>query len=171
MIPETLASGLYLGITEAMTNCHHHAYIEKRNDGLNLDDIQKNWWMFSQEKDGFLHVVFGDLGIGIPVSLPIKKPGWWGSIQKNFGMTPSDGTVIAEAIAQSRSRTGKSYRGKGLKQLVEAIESIDNARLVIYSNKGVYTYMKGHPATFNFRDSIYGTVVYWSVPVEQEEIN
>ncbi len=167
VIHETLASGLYLGITEAMTNCHHHAYIEKRGDGLNIgeDEVKKNWWMFSQEKDGVLHVVFGDLGIGIPKSLPIKQPGLWGNIKKKLGLSPRDADVINEAILESKSRTGKSYRGKGLKQLVEAIETTDDAELLLYSNRGLYTHVDGESKIYNFRNSIYGTLVYWSVPV------
>lgn len=169
VILESIASGLYLGITEAMTNCHHHAYIDKRDDGLNIKEIKKNWWMFSQEKDGVLHVAFSDLGVGIPVSLPIKRPGLWGNIKKKFGIKPSDGAIINEAIIESKSRTGKSYRGKGLKQLVEAIESTEDAKLLLYSNKGLYTHVDGVSKVFNFRDSIYGTLIYWSVPVSQIE--
>ena len=170
VIHEKLASGLYLGITEAMTNCHHHAYIDKRGDGLNIDEIKKNWWMFSQEKDGVLHVAFGDLGVGIPASLPTQKPNLWENITKKFGLRPpNDGAIINEAILESKSRTGKSYRGKGLKQLVEAIENTDGAKLLLYSNKGLYTHVDNQPRIFNFRDSIYGTLVYWSVPVMQEE--
>lgn len=171
VIHESLANGLYLGITEAMTNCHHHAYIEKRGDGLDIEEIKKNWWMFSQEKDGVLHVAFGDLGIGIPASLPIKRPGLWGDIRKKLGFKPRDGAIINEAILESKSRTGKSYRGKGLKQLVEAIENTDGAKLLLYSNKGLYTHVDGEPRIFDFRDSIYGTLVYWSVPVPQIEIS
>jgi len=171
VICESLASSLYLGITEAMTNCHHHAYIDKRDDGLNLNETQKNWWMFSQEKDGTLDVVFGDLGVGIPVSLPIKKPGVWNNIKKKLGVKPRDSDIISEAILQSKSRTGKNYRGKGLKQLVETIESIEDAKLLLFSNKGLYSHMDDTVKVYNFHDSIYGTLVYWSVPIKQKESN
>lgn len=170
VIPDPLASSLYLGITEAMTNCHHHAYIMERGDGLDVYDHKKSWWMFSQEKDGKLSVVFTDLGIGIPVSLPVQKPGLWQVIVKRLGLRLKDGQVIEEAIRYSKSRTGKSYRGKGLRQLVEAVENIEGANLFIYSNKGLYTYISNETAVYNFSDSIHGTLISWSVPLQAEEV-
>lgn len=165
IIPERLATGLYVGITEAMSNCHHHAYIGRRRDGLNADPKSKDWWMFSQERDGKLTVVFCDLGVGIPETLPIKRPALWKqliSMQKR----PKDGKTIEAAVKESRSRTEKHYRGKGLKQLVEAIEQFPAARLLIMSNKGCYDYVaNGSTRVVNYRGSILGTLIQWTVPI------
>ncbi|WP_303900767.1 hypothetical protein [Thiohalomonas denitrificans] len=165
IIPNRLAEGLYVGITEAMSNCHHHAYIWKRKDGLNADPKSKDWWMFSQERDGKLTVVFCDLGVGIPETLPVKRPALWKrliALQKR----PKDGKAIEAALKESRSRTEKHYRGKGLKQLVNAIEQFPAARLLIMSNKRCYDYIaNGNTRVVNYRDSILGTLIQWTVPI------
>lgn len=168
-VAETLLGSLFRGITEAMTNCHHHAYIQVRSDGLEYQDIQKNWWMFSQEKDGFLTVVFCDLGVGIPNTLPTKKPGIWERI-KSAGKAGSDSSIIEKAVEDSVSRTGKRYRGKGLKQLLEAVQATDGGALRIFSNRGCYTFSDGKIALKDFTGSIMGTLIQWKVPIIQQEL-
>lgn len=164
-ISETLAEGLYLGLTEAMTNCHHHAYIAPRGDGLNHQDEEKDWWMFSQEKDGWLSVVFCDLGVGIPETFPRNRPAYWRRLLQ-FGV-PDDGVVIEEAIKESRSRTGMLFRGKGLKQLIDTIDRFPDGTLAIHSNRGWYTYNKGkgETRTATFGSSVMGTLIFWRVPL------
>ncbi len=166
VIPPALAEGLYRGLTEAMTNCHHHAYLWQRPDGLNAPDDDKDWWMFSQERDGHLSVVFCDLGVGIPATVPKTKPSLWTRIVTKLG-SPNDGDVIREAIEDSKTRTGKHYRGKGLRQLTEAIEKKPGSNLYIYSNNGCYNYKSDGSASIkNFGDSILGTLIQWRVPIE-----
>lgn len=168
VIPDVVASGLYLGLTEAMTNCHHHAYIDQRQDGLNQVDEPQDWWMFSQERDGQLTVVFCDLGVGIPQTLPIKQPSWWERMKVKMG-SPTDAQAINEAIKESRSRTEKHYRGKGLGQMVNVIERTPGAVLLLHSNRGRYTYSNGSSKIQNFGDSILGTLIAWRVPVQRSE--
>lgn len=163
-IAEPLAKGLYLGLTEAMTNCHHHAYIKPRSDGLDHQDETTDWWMFSQEKDGNLHVVFVDLGVGIPGSLPVKQPSLWKRL--TFQGVEDDATVIEEAVKESRSRTGLPHRGKGLKQLVDIIEITPRASLHIYSNSGLYKYDQAGVEKINYSESILGTLIAWRVPLD-----
>lgn len=168
-VAETLLGSLFRGITEAMTNCHHHAYIDVRPDGLDCQNIQKNWWMFSQEKDGFLTVVFCDLGIGIPNSLPTKKPNIWERIM-SAGKAGSDSSIIEKAVEDSVSRTGKRYRGKGLKQLLEAVKDTNGGALRIFSNRGCYTFHDGKVVLKDFTGSIMGTLIQWKVPIIQREL-
>lgn len=168
-VAETLLGSLFRGITEAMTNCHHHAYIGVRPDGLDYQDVQKNWWMFSQEKEGFLTVVFCDLGVGIPNTLPTKKPGIWQRIM-SAGKAGSDSNIIEKAVEDSVSRTGKRYRGKGLKQLLEAVQDTQGGALQIFSNRGCYTFAKGKVTLKDFTGSIMGTLIQWKVPIIQQEL-
>lgn len=170
VIPESVANGLYLGLTEAMTNCHHHAYIAQRQDGMNQTNEPKEWWMFSQEREGSLTVVFCDLGVGIPETLPIKQPGLWQRLKTAVG-APTDAEAISEAIADSRSRTQKHYRGKGLRQLVEVIERTPGADLILYSNRGCYISNQGSVSTQNFDDSILGTLIGWRVPLASRNLS
>lgn len=165
LIADALSQKLYLGLTEAMTNCHHHAYIDMRPDGLSIAHEPKEWWMFSQEKDGWLTVVFCDLGIGIPGTLPIKKPTLWQSIQTKFG-SQLDSHAIQEAIDESRTRTGKHHRGKGLKQLVDVVSKVDGGQVNIFSNRGRFTLKSGTESICQFKDSIFGTLIHWTVPIE-----
>lgn len=166
VITQALNSNLYTKITEAMTNVHHHAYIENRNDGLTSNDDRKPWWMFSQERDGYLTVAFCDLGIGIPRSLPIQKPGVWKRL-KLLGNAGKDSHAIAEAIKDSQTRTGEAYRGKGLKQIVDTVRSFETGTVNVYSNKGCYTSEMGEVNQYDYDESIMGTVISWQVPLPE----
>lgn len=163
-ITEALSQKLYLGFTEAMTNCHHHAYIRVRPDGLNIANEPKDWWMFSQERDGWLTVVFCDLGIGIPGTLPIQKPTLWQRIEL-FG-SKLDAHAIQEAIVESRTRTGLHHRGKGLKQLVDVVAHVDQGQISIFSNKGQFTLKSKKETISQFKDNIHGTLIFWKVPIK-----
>lgn len=168
-VADSLLGSLFRGITEAMTNCHHHAYIDVRPDGLGYEDKKRNWWMFSQERNGYLSVVFCDLGIGIPVTLPTKKPNLWQKVV-SLGSAGSDSSIIEQAVADSVSRTGKKYRGKGLKQLLEAVQESNDGALRIYSNRGCYTFSNGKVSLSDSVGSIMGTLIQWKVPIIQGEL-
>jgi DNA-binding Lrp family transcriptional regulator len=165
-ITTKMQSKLFIGITESMTNTKQHAHEASRDDesGVSAEDDLKNWWMFSQEKDGSLHVVFCDLGIGIPRSLPLGKRR---AIVRLFDQaTTKDSTYIATAVEDSESRTKQSHRGKGLAQLVRIAESFDGAKLLIHSNKGWYNASNGESNASDFKDSILGTVILLQVPLK-----
>ncbi|MES9901579.1 MAG: hypothetical protein ABW168_02720 [Sedimenticola sp.] len=166
-ITEKLSEGLYLGLTEAMTNTKHHAYPHS-DDGLTYPVEPNEWWMFSQEKDGRLHVSFFDLGIGIPKSLPEKKPSLWKRIKRKLGEKVSDGIIIEEAIKHSLSRTGQGYRGKGLKQLTSVLTNTEGGLLQLHSNRGCYTHEEGEEKVYDFPNSIGGTLISWSLPIAAE---
>lgn len=165
-ITSVLSTKLYNGLTEAMTNAKHHAYIRVRPDGLGVTKPKRDWWMFSQERDNQLSVVFCDLGIGIPGSLPIQQPILWKRILLGGKMT--DGDIIKEAIADSYTRTGKHYRGKGLGQLVNVVAKESDSVLLIYSNKGCYTCTSGSETVRNFIGSVQGTVIFWRLTLRKE---
>jgi len=167
VIAEALSDNLYRGLTEAMTNAHHHAYIAARGDGLSHCDNYKPWWMFSQEKDELLTVVFCDLGLGIPKTLPIKQPKWW-QVAERFQITnQGDGKLIQGAVRNSQSRTRLLHRGKGLRQIADAVTTAGSGIVNIYSNKGLYQLKSGTEFTFNYTDSIMGTVIQWSLPLKR----
>lgn len=152
------------GLGEAMTNAIHHAYDDIRQDGLNYKG-SSDWWMFSQEKDGHLSVVFCDLGIGIPTTLPLKRPGIWQKLIMRIP-TPTDGDCIREAIIEGRTRTGLSGRGYGLGNIVDVVENIPNGIVNVYSNKGRYDSQKNTKYPSDYTDSILGTLISWYVPMK-----
>ncbi|MDR5647936.1 hypothetical protein, partial [Burkholderia cenocepacia] len=160
---DALTTQLYKGITEAMTNVVNHAYIEPRRDGL-PEQADPEWWMFSREMDGTLGIVFCDLGAGIPVTLPVKKPSLWDTIVR-LG-NASDAHVIAHAIQDSISRTRASHRGKGLGQIVKAIDSVPRSEVLVLSNRGGFRRRNGTTNLMHYRDSIMGTMIMWRVPLD-----
>lgn len=162
VITEALKERFYVGLTEAMTNTRQHAYdIETTSWNDN------EWWMFSQEKDQILYVVFCDLGMGIPGSLPSTQPGLWRRIIEKLGGAPLDSAVIEEAVTSSKSRTGKEHRGKGLKQLASVVENTRNGSMSLCSNCGRYSIKNGKPLKFDYKTSINGTMISWSLPIRQ----
>jgi hypothetical protein len=156
------------GLSEAMTNAIHHAYDDIRKDGLGHKG-NSDWWMFSQEKDGHLSVVFCDLGIGIPTTLPLKRPNLWGKLVQRIPV-PTDGDCIREAIVEGRTSTGLKGRGYGLGNIVEVVENIPDGIVTVYSNKGRYDSRKNSPYPSNYTDSILGTLIFWNVPMKKLSI-
>lgn len=159
-----IQTGFYHGLTEAMTNCCHHAYIMEREDGLEIKNEESEWWMFSQERDGELSVVFCDLGVGIPNTLPLQRPSLWEKIKALGGK--SDAKIIHAAIEDSKTRTGLHHRGKGMKQLLEVIQKSQKGNLVVYSNRGCYAVHDESERVFDYTDSVLGTLISWKVPIE-----
>jgi len=162
LITDSLQTELYTGITEAMTNAHQHAYIDQRGDGVTTDPDYRPWWMFSQEKDGKLSVVFCDLGVGIPASLPHTRPRLWHFMDR---LNLTEGRQIEGAVRNSQTRTRKQHRGKGWRQIIETISSCDGGKALILSNKGWYSMESGKQRSGEFGDSIMGTVIYWQMPL------
>ncbi|HXU93963.1 MAG TPA: hypothetical protein VFP33_09935 [Gallionella sp.] len=151
------------GLGEAMTNAIHHAYDDIRPDGLSHKGTS-DWWMFSQAKNGHLSVVFCDLGIGIPTTLPLKRPNIWQKLLQRVAI-PTDGDCIREAIIEGRTRTGLHGRGYGLGNIVDVVENIPDGTVIIYSNKGRYDSRKDSPYPNDYTDSILGTLITWHVPM------
>lgn len=161
-IAETKQKDFYVGITEAMANTHHHAYI--LDEDRPVANEVESWWAFSQIKDGRLCVVFCDLGIGIPKSLPIQQPSWHQKILRLLP-SPSDADLIKNAIEISVSRTKESHRGKGLRQFVKVVEGVPNSFLSIHSNRGRYGIDNGEKGTYLYKLSMNGTLIEWSMPI------
>lgn len=161
-----LQERLYTGITEAMTNVVNHAYDLPREDGIGITQARE-WWMFSQSKDQRLTVVFADLGAGIPRTLPLKRPTLWQRVLRLAKRT--DSKTIAMAIQDSMSRTELEHRGKGLGQIVRAVESEPEGEMAIMSNFGAVTFRSGQQKAHDYRDSIMGTLRYWTLPLRAKE--
>ena len=157
-LSDSLKKGLYKGITEAMTNTKHHAY-ENNNREL------PQWWLFSQEKDNRLYVVFFDLGIGIPRSIKSNQSKIK-AVLSHLKREASDADIISTAIKLGETSTGLGWRGKGLRKLKNSVMSVENSNMCIYSSKGMYYLNSGSetPELKNFEQSIGGTLIYWSVP-------
>jgi len=163
-LAEPLVDGILGGLSEAMTNAVHHAYIDIRRDGLTYKQPRNDWWMFSQARDGHLSVVFCDLGVGIPATLPVKQPLIYRALEL-LGLHTSDAACIQEAIKGSRSRTGRAGRGHGLGNIIDVVEQLPEGVAVVFSNRGCYILRSGEKLAFNFKESILGTLISWRIPL------
>lgn len=165
-IANELQQRLFTGITEAMTNVVNHAYDMPRGDGTGIAN-SREWWMFSQAKDGLLTVAFLDLGAGIPRTLPENRPTVW----KRFLQVGKrlDSRAIDYAVKDSISRTNESHRGKGLGQILRVVDSVKGGEMAILSNFGALTRKNRVSQRIDYRDSIQGTLIYWNIPLELEE--
>ncbi|WP_417864565.1 hypothetical protein [Vreelandella venusta] len=168
-IARSLSIELYKGMSEAMTNANQHAYIGNRRDGFDISMGTKPWWLFSQEVDGELTVVLCDLGVGIPDSLPKTKPNLIEALINLLGKRLTDSKLIKEAVVDSVTRTHKSYRGKGLRQIVKTVDSCDKGEMFILSNCGGYRYRSGGEIdTVDYSSSMCGTIVGWRVSLPEQ---
>ena len=187
LLSESSSTSIFNSITEAVTNCHHHAYLEKRfiNDPMKA----KKWWIFSQEKDNKLSICVCDLGIGIPKSLLRNSENvaedWFSSL-KNFLKSHKekydrDSASIKAAIEIGNTRTNLVNRGKGLNQIINQISTLcdHKASIAILSNKGSYIINRGmiedRPLTgivdgfsLPYKQSIDGTVILWEIPSDKQ---
>lgn len=187
ILSEKSSKNIYNGITEALTNCHHHAYIEKRF--INDPQKAKKWWIFSQEKDNKLTICVCDLGIGIPKSLVRNSENvqedWFSNLkdflQHHREKYDKDSASIKAAIEIGNTRTNLSHRGKGLNQIINQISTFceHKASIAIFSNKGSYIINRGmiedRPTTnlvngfsIPFSNSIDGTVIVWEIPIDKQ---
>ena len=166
---------LVTGVSEAMDNAVHHAYIRPREDRIGASGLDKandkRWWVFAQVHEGRLAVIFCDLGVGIPVTLPERWGEYIGDILRLTTLSPGkrDMKMIRRSLELGRTRTDQGHRGKGLaRNVMKAAEEL-RGRLHVYSNRGVVgvDFADGSPSYTQGGNnrSILGTVIQWSVPI------
>jgi hypothetical protein len=158
---------LFTGVGEAITNSVMHAYPD---DGKNTRFYgKKKWWMFTGINENMLHVIVCDLGIGIPSSLKNKHPDLFQRFKYLF-KSENHSELIEIAMEEGRSRSEQPHRGLGMVELKKFINFTHNGHLGIFSQKGVYVYQgdgkENIERSRNLKDSIMGTVVAWSVPLD-----
>lgn len=160
--------GLTRAITEATLNVSHHAYNKKTK--LHRSIIGR-WWLAGHidKLNGKLMIMFCDLGVGIPQTLPKKYPlEFINNILSLLpGIKPSDGEMIMAGMTIGRTRTGKLNRGKGLNDMRRFIADRNNGELHIFSRHGYYCYngRTGTETINNFNKPIGGTLIQWILPL------
>lgn len=176
---------LYRSGIEAMNNAIEHAYSK---DVPKLHDFHtKKWWMFTGVLDNKLIFVIADKGHGIPQTLPYTQPeDVISNIRSKMrnAYNKIDNTVLnadAEAIhiatLVKKTRTTLGYRGKGGPDLRKFVESHPDAKLLIYSNFGTYSFeltkkgKKDLSLGFNNKSSIEGTIIAWEVPLPESNLS
>lgn len=160
---------VFKGVSEAATNAVDHAYIGSRDDGL-PEPLEKRWWMFSRESESTLFVGVCDLGVGIPRSLPHTFGERVQALLAQLSLRINDGSMIRAAMELKRTSTGKSERGKGLADMRTVVDKIPGSQLYIFSNSGAIRYSQGKFTVLNFDNSISGTMVGWTIPIDEASL-
>lgn len=167
-LSDELQSGMWKGVSEAIINSIQHAYLEERCDGFR-ECTDTRWWMFSQVRDNELTVAVCDLGIGIPRSLPLR----WekAKIEKllaKFNLASPEVSAVRAALEVGATRTGDDHRGRGLPQIWQDMKSHEGSRVLLLSNRALLHWNNSTQTERHseFSDSIFGTMVMWSVPLE-----
>lgn len=161
-----------VGVEEAMDNSVHHAYIEPRGDrlsGKSEEADARRWWLFAEVLDDWLHVIFCDLGVGIPRSLPKSWAEEAGDIVTlSLSRAKKDVKMIRRAFEVGRTRTELAHRGKGLKNIAIAAQELGGV-LTVHSNSGClrkdFRNDDTKERSIMFKRSIMGTVIQWSIPL------
>jgi len=171
---DALSRPLFIGLQEAVTNVPNHAYLKPRADGTGLAH-ESGWWMFfrREKSKGELHVAICDLGLGIPATLDTQMTA---TIMQQVLVKlrlnrHHDGSLIQSAVESQKSRTDQGWRGRGLGQMRKVIDQI-GGNLYIFSNSGGYRFgkMSEHTPVEEskpFKDSIFGTLICWTVPLSE----
>jgi hypothetical protein len=170
-LSDELQSGMWKGVSEAIVNSVHHAYLEPRGDGFEGDD-ETRWWMFSQVRDEQLTVAVCDLGIGIPRSLPlIWEHSRLQTLLAKFGLLKADLAAIRAALEIGATRTREENRGRGLPQIWEDMKGHEGANILLLSNRALLHWSSetGKETEHQYDDSIFGTMVIWSVPLRPKK--
>lgn len=159
---------LYEGMSEALLNVRHHAYIDEVR--LLYPSPGKRWWatacIDNEQKE--LRIFVYDQGVGIPATLPYT--GYREMISSFFrgvahGQIEDDATLLKGALEYSRSRTEQAGRGKGFKNIMSAIDTYQTGRLRIVSGKAEVTYSgQGVIVSQRHDQHVGGTLIEWTLP-------
>lgn len=158
---------LQRGVSEAMLNALQHAYPETHRD---FKDVGDRWWLTGHyhQPTRNLSIMFCDLGVGIPATLPRKHTA---EHLRSFisvlpGVKPDDGAMIFAGMRVGRSSTQKQHRGKGLNDLRGFIDKAGAGELKIYSRAGEYSYTSSNEEPYKTNDTpVQGTLIVWTVPI------
>lgn len=157
-------------ITEAMTNCIHHAY---------KPDVKKYWWLSAafHREDKTLTIMIFDRGVGISntVLIKLKKDTKLNSFLSFMKLSDvhlaKDADYITWAVERGNtSQKDDPQRGLGLHEIKDYIDKSDKkAYLKIISNRGFYLYNSaslgdGNRQTIkNLKKPLGGTLLEWKI--------
>ena len=156
---------LYVGLTEAMTNVAQHAYPNSGDDGARPD--YNRWWMTGSydPANKRMKVLILDRGAGIPNTLPHSSV--WERVAALLAKltNSNDADMIEAAVEVGRSSTRQTYRGQGLDDIRQFVESSPGGRLRILSGRGEVTYHQGKalPVKITHREPMPGTLIEWEI--------
>lgn len=160
---------LVRAVGEAVINVGQHAYPKNSH---REHPTKGRWWLSGHvnKNDAQLTIMFCDLGVGIPETLPKRYPI---EIIRSYlailpGIKPNDGQMIKAGMEIGRSQTLKINRGKGLNDLRRIIDEAGEGELHIFSGRGCYRYSPGKmDEVENFSRTVGGTLIKWTIPLNK----
>lgn len=151
---------LYEILIELMGNTTHHAY----NSTLQIHILPNLWYMFAQEKDNRIDIVFLDTGYGIPTTV---RKNWIEKMSVRLLQINQDSYFIRSALkGEFRSQTRDPSRGKGLPQISECFHSGLVKDVFVCSGKGVCILNKSLQDDYQIsenRERLEGTLFCWQI--------
>ncbi len=143
---------LFPMLIELMTNTHQHAYSTKRHT------LNCNWFMYVENTKHLIRFIFLDTGEGIPNTIRQSI------IERVIGLVrPSDAQLIASTLqGKFRTETGQKYRGKGLPEIYNNVQSHAFCSLKLLSSKGFCeVHHNGEISETELEKGIDGTFFLW----------
>ena len=151
---------------EVIANVKDHAYeANEANKPVEIyigSDSEEKIWIMATDK-----------GKTIPVTIKDKANQGFSGFEKIINSIKdgvNDGKLIQAATKKNLSSLDDNIgRGKGLTTIIEKTKTINNSRLVIYSNMGAYFFPENKVKTLPF--SFSGTLIYWEYKHPKETNN
>jgi len=144
--------GIQSVIIESMTNTVNHAA------GASAE--KEKWWLsvYCDKAENIARFSFVDNGIGIFESL--RQAGWLSKLKDFLGFETRDKILQSILNGDHRSRTGLSYRGRGLPTIYKKLQLNMLDDLIIVSND---VYANASTGDFRVMDEAFsGTFLYWT---------
>ena len=157
-------------ISEIMSNVTQHAYQPEIDFKYNH---LSSFWVSAEanRSENTLRIVLYDQGATIPVTYPrsnrtskVKRYLRRALTGERSFDYNDDGTYIRAALRYGGSRTDEDYRGKGLPQMSDLLDTLGGGELQIFSRGGWCARGRsGRITSGSHRCSIGGTLVEWKI--------
>ena len=144
-----------------MNVCQHAYQYPLQDSQESTDSTEGRWWMFAQQINNQLYLLLADMGDGIPKTLP--KIDNWEKIRPSLPFTDDDSNMIMAATQLERSQSEESGRGFGLQDIINFAKNNPGGEIMIYSNKGLYSYDSKEEKPIEHKHSLNGTLIQWKI--------
>jgi hypothetical protein len=178
-MPANFQGRLYAALSEAMNNVTQHAYLidEQRRIGPRRPCLLGRWWAaaYSDRQSGLFTLWMFDQGVGIPATLPIRRPSLWAAIMQSIQGNADDDAILIEALKPGTSQTKSPHRGKGLAEMQRFVSEVCSIGTIfghfsVLSNHGGIKLSNGlEPERRLFRCSLDGTLIELQFRLPTEE--
>jgi hypothetical protein len=168
---------LQSAIGEAILNVFEHAYDDAKTKPI-TDRMGYRWWLIAQTFDNQIYIAMIDKGVGIPetiissakMKLERLLNRFLRMATKHSAGPDSAGIITAMRYGSSRLKRRLGGRGTGLASVKELVAPNPDGELLIFSNRGEYTYSNQHGEhTAEHPNSIMGTLIQWNISLPNED--